>query len=110
MTFADLGLSDQLLRAVDDSGYPEPTPIQRAAIPSVLMGKDLIGIAQTGTGKTAAFALPILVILSHGRTGALMPRSLSLAATGALSQEEPHDDRLGGGRETERHRKPGVAQ
>jgi superfamily II DNA/RNA helicase len=47
MTFADLGLSNELLRAVSDSGYPEPTPIQRAAIPSVLMGKDLVGIAQT---------------------------------------------------------------
>ena len=59
MTFADLGLSDELLRAVTDSGYDEPTPIQRAAIPSVLMGKDLIGIAQTGTGKTAGFVLPM---------------------------------------------------
>ena len=53
MSFADLGLSNELLRAVGDSGYDVPTPIQKAAIPSVLMGKDLIGIAQTGTGKTA---------------------------------------------------------
>src|SRR5438309_1484413 len=60
MTFADLGLSDELLRAVSESGYDEPTPIQTAAIPSVLMGKDLVGIAQTGTGKTAAFVLPML--------------------------------------------------
>jgi ATP-dependent RNA helicase RhlE len=58
MSFADLGLSDELLKAVSDSGYAEPTPIQRQAIPSVLMGRDLIGIAQTGTGKTAAFKLP----------------------------------------------------
>ena len=63
MTFADLGLSDELLRAVADSGYGEPTPIQRAAIPPVLMGKDLVGIAQTGTGKTAGFVLPMIDIL-----------------------------------------------
>ncbi len=87
MTFADLGLSDQLLRAVDDSGYPEPTPIQRAAIPSILMGKDLIGIAQTGTGKTAAFVLPMIDILSHGRSRALMPRSLILEPTRELAQQ-----------------------
>src|SRR6188472_508032 len=68
MTFADLGLSDQLLRAVEDSGYAEPTPIQRGAIPAVLMGKDLIGIAQTGTGKTAGFVLPMIDILDHGRS------------------------------------------
>ncbi|GAA4715778.1 DEAD/DEAH box helicase [Sphingomonas lutea] len=87
MTFADLGLSDQLLRAVDDSGYPEPTPIQRAAIPSILMGKDLIGIAQTGTGKTAAFVLPMIDILGHGRSRARMPRSLILEPTRELAQQ-----------------------
>jgi superfamily II DNA/RNA helicase len=87
MTFADLGLSDELLRAVDDSGYGEPTPIQRAAIPSVLMGKDLIGIAQTGTGKTASFVLPMLDILHHGRSRALMPRSLILEPTRELAQQ-----------------------
>ena len=87
MTFADLGLSDQLLRAVTDSGYSEPTPIQRAAIPSVLMGKDLIGIAQTGTGKTASFVLPMLDILHHGRSRALMPRSLILEPTRELAMQ-----------------------
>src|SRR3954468_11176910 len=87
MTFADLGLSDELLRAVADSGYPEPTPIQRAAIPSVLMGKDLIGIAQTGTGKTASFVLPMLDILHHGRSRARMPRSLILEPTRELAQQ-----------------------
>ncbi|MFL6732580.1 MAG: DEAD/DEAH box helicase [Sphingomicrobium sp.] len=87
MTFADLGLSDQLLSAVNDSGYNEPTPIQRAAIPSVLMGKDLIGIAQTGTGKTAAFVLPMLDILHHGRSRALMPRSLILEPTRELAMQ-----------------------
>jgi superfamily II DNA/RNA helicase len=87
MTFADLGLSDELLRSVHDSGYPEPTPIQRAAIPSVLMGKDLIGIAQTGTGKTASFVLPMLDILHQGRSRARMPRSLILEPTRELAQQ-----------------------
>ena len=87
MTFADLGLSDELLRAVDDSGYNEPTPIQRAAIPSVLMGKDLIGIAQTGTGKTAGFVLPMIDILHHGRGRARMPRSLILEPTRELAMQ-----------------------
>ena len=87
MTFADLGLSDQLLRAVDDSGYNEPTPIQKAAIPSVLMGKDLIGIAQTGTGKTAGFVLPMIDILHQGRSRARMPRSLILEPTRELAMQ-----------------------
>ena len=87
MSFADLGLSDELLRAVGESGYDEPTPIQRAAVPSVLMGKDLIGIAQTGTGKTAAFVLPMIDILGHGRSRALMPRSLILEPTRELAQQ-----------------------
>ncbi|HVM22432.1 MAG TPA: DEAD/DEAH box helicase [Sphingomicrobium sp.] len=87
MTFADLGLSDELLRAVTDSGYDEPTPIQRAAIPPVLMGKDLIGIAQTGTGKTASFVLPMIDILHHGRSRARMPRSLILEPTRELAQQ-----------------------
>src|SRR5437588_12464851 len=87
MTFADLGLSDELLRAVTDSGYDEPTPIQRAAIPSVLMGKDLVGIAQTGTGKTAAFVLPMIDILGHGRSRARMPRSLILEPTRELAAQ-----------------------
>ena len=87
MTFADLGLSDELQRAVQDSGYSEPTPIQRAAIPSVLMGRDLVGIAQTGTGKTAGFVLPMLDILSHGRSRALMPRSLILEPTRELAAQ-----------------------
>ena len=87
MTFADLGLSHQLLRAVEDSGYSDPTPIQRAAIPAVLMGKDLIGIAQTGTGKTAGFVLPMIDILDHGRTRARMPRSLILEPTRELAAQ-----------------------
>jgi superfamily II DNA/RNA helicase len=87
MPFAALGLSDELVRAVADSGYTEPTPIQRAAIPSVLMGKDLIGIAQTGTGKTAGFVLPMIDILHHGRTRARMPRSLILEPTRELAMQ-----------------------
>ena len=75
MKFADLGLSDELLQSVLAAGYDEPTPIQAQAIPSVLMMRDLIGIAQTGTGKTASFVLPMIDILAHGRRRALMPRS-----------------------------------
>ena len=85
--FADLGLSDELLRAVSDSGYDEPTPIQRAAIPSVLMGRDLVGIAQTGTGKTAGFVLPMIDILHEGRSRARMPRSLILEPTRELAMQ-----------------------
>ena len=87
MSFADLGLSDELLRAVTDSGYDVPTPIQKGAIPSVLMGKDLIGIAQTGTGKTAAFVLPMIDILHQGRSRARMPRSLILEPTRELAAQ-----------------------
>ena len=87
MSFADLGLSDELLRAVGDSGYDEPTPIQRAAIPSVLMGSDLVGIAQTGTGKTAGFVLPMIDILHQGRSRARMPRSLILEPTRELAMQ-----------------------
>src|SRR5438046_10411131 len=87
MSFADLGLSSELLQAVADSGYGEPTPIQRAAIPSVLMGKDLVGIAQTGTGKTAGCGLPMIGILHEGRSRARMPRSLILEPTRELAQQ-----------------------
>jgi len=87
MTFADLGLSDELLRAVEESGYSEPTPIQTQAIPSVLMNRDLIGIAQTGTGKTAGFVLPMIDILAQGRSRARMPRSLILEPTRELAMQ-----------------------
>ncbi|WP_164157208.1 DEAD/DEAH box helicase, partial [Sandarakinorhabdus rubra] len=87
MSFSDLGLSDALLRAVADSGYDTPTPIQRQAVPSVLMGKDIIAIAQTGTGKTASFVLPMIDILAEGRSRALMPRSLILEPTRELAQQ-----------------------
>ncbi|WP_174293490.1 DEAD/DEAH box helicase, partial [Sphingomonas bacterium] len=87
MNFADLGLSPELLKAVNDAGYSEPTPIQASAIPSVLMMRDIIGIAQTGTGKTASFVLPMIDILAHGRRRALMPRSLILEPTRELAAQ-----------------------
>src|SRR5688572_3003902 len=87
MSFADLGLSDELLRAVEESGYTDPTPIQKQAVPSVLMGRDIIGIAQTGTGKTAGFVLPMIDILSQGRSRARMPRSLILEPTRELAMQ-----------------------
>lgn len=87
MTFADLGLSPELLQAVETSGYTEPTPIQAQAIPAMLMMKDIIGIAQTGTGKTASFVLPMIDILHHGRRRARMPRSLILEPTRELAAQ-----------------------
>jgi superfamily II DNA/RNA helicase len=87
MTFADLGLSEKLLEAVESAGYTEPTAIQAEAIPPVLMMKDIIGIAQTGTGKTASFVLPMIDIMAAGRRRALMPRSLILAPTRELAAQ-----------------------
>lgn len=87
MTFADLGLSPELLKAVDEAGYTEPTAIQAEAIPAVLMMKDLIGIAQTGTGKTASFVLPMIDVMASGRRRALMPRSLILEPTRELAAQ-----------------------
>ncbi len=83
--FAALGLSPELLRAVAEMGYREPTPIQVQAIPTVLMGRDVLGVAQTGTGKTAGFTLPMLDILSGSRARARMPRSLILEPTRELA-------------------------
>lgn len=87
MSFADLGLSDELLKAVETAGYTQPTDIQAEAIPAVLMMKDLIGIAQTGTGKTASFVLPMIDVLASGRRRALMPRSLILEPTRELAAQ-----------------------
>ena len=87
MTFADLGLSDELLKAVNESGYTEPTPIQASAIPSILMMRDIVAVAQTGTGKTAAFVLPMIDILGEGRSRARMPRSLILEPTRELAAQ-----------------------
>jgi superfamily II DNA/RNA helicase len=85
--FADLGLDESVLKAIADAGYSKPTPIQAGAIPAVLAGRDVIGIAQTGTGKTASFVLPMLHILSNGRARARMPRSLILSPTRELATQ-----------------------
>lgn len=87
MRFADIGLSDELLKAVTEAGYDEPTPIQAAAIPQVQMMRDLIAIAQTGTGKTASFVLPMIDVLANGRARARMPRSLILEPTRELAAQ-----------------------
>jgi len=87
MTFTDLGLSPEVLKAVGEAGYVEPTPIQAKAIPYVLMGRDILGCAQTGTGKTASFTLPMIDILASGRARARMPRSLILEPTRELAAQ-----------------------
>ncbi len=87
MTFEELGLSDPLLKAIGDAGYESPTPIQAKAIPHLLMGRDIVGIAQTGTGKTASFTLPMIEILATGRARARMPRSLILEPTRELAAQ-----------------------
>lgn len=87
MSFDYLGLSDELLSAVKDAGYTEPTPIQKKTIPSTLQGRDILGIAQTGTGKTASFTLPMIDILAQGRARARMPRSLILEPTRELAAQ-----------------------
>jgi superfamily II DNA/RNA helicase len=87
MSFADLGLSDELLRSIETSGYTEPTPIQAQAIPQVLMMRDIIAVAQTGTGKTASFVLPMIDILAGSRARARMPRSLILEPTRELAAQ-----------------------
>lgn len=86
-SFADLGLSEDILKAIQDVGYTTPTPIQEQAIPYVLQGRDVLGCAQTGTGKTAGFVLPMLEILSNGRARARMPRSLILEPTRELAAQ-----------------------
>ena len=87
MKFNELGLSEKVLNAVDASGYDTPTPIQAQAIPYALQGRDVLGIAQTGTGKTAAFTLPMLSLLERGRARARMPRTLILEPTRELAAQ-----------------------
>ncbi len=87
MSFRELGLSEKVLQAVDASGYTNPTPIQEQAIPYALAGRDVLGIAQTGTGKTAAFTLPMLCRLEMGRARARMPRTLILEPTRELAAQ-----------------------
>jgi len=87
INFADLGLSTKVLDAVRAAGYEEPTPIQVSAIPHVLQHRDVLGIAQTGTGKTASFVLPMLTLLEKGRARARMPRTLILEPTRELAAQ-----------------------
>lgn len=85
--FSDLKLDRKVLKAIDEAGYETPTPIQAEAIPHALEGKDVLGIAQTGTGKTASFTLPLITRLARGRARARMPRSLVLAPTRELAAQ-----------------------
>ena len=85
--FSDLNLNPKVLKAVEEAGYTSPTPIQEGAIPSALDGRDVLGIAQTGTGKTASFTLPMLSLLARGRARARMPRSLVLCPTRELAAQ-----------------------
>ena len=87
MSFNKLGLSVSLVTAVTDAGYTTPTPIQEQSIPVVLTGRDVLGCAQTGTGKTASFTLPMIDILAAGRAKARMPRSLILCPTRELAAQ-----------------------
>ncbi|HLW27266.1 MAG TPA: DEAD/DEAH box helicase [Kiloniellales bacterium] len=87
MSFEKLGLSTEVLRAVTETGYTTPTPIQERAIPFILMGRDVLGVAQTGTGKTAGFTLPMIDILGSERGRARMPRSLILEPTRELATQ-----------------------
>src|ERR1700742_4027896 len=86
-TFTDLGLHEDILKAIAEAGYVTPTPIQEKAIPYVLMGRDVLGCAQTGTGKTAGFTLPMIDVLASGRARARMPRSLILEPTRELAAQ-----------------------
>jgi superfamily II DNA/RNA helicase len=86
-TFFDLGLGNEILRALTEVGYERPTPIQAQAIPIVFTGRDILGSAQTGTGKTASFTLPMIEMLSQGRARARMPRSLILEPTRELAAQ-----------------------
>ena len=87
MGFSELGLSPEVLQAVSDAGYTIPTPIQEQAIPHVQRGRDVLGCAQTGTGKTASFVLPMIDMLAAGRARARMPRSLILEPTRELATQ-----------------------
>jgi superfamily II DNA/RNA helicase len=85
--FSDLNLNPKILKAIEEAGYTTPTPIQAGAIPAALEGRDVLGIAQTGTGKTASFTLPMIHTLARGRARARMPRSLVLCPTRELAAQ-----------------------
>jgi superfamily II DNA/RNA helicase len=86
-SFSDLNLNPKVMKAVAEAGYETPTPIQAGAIPPALEGRDVLGIAQTGTGKTASFTLPMITALARGRARARMPRSLVLCPTRELAAQ-----------------------
>ena len=87
MNFDELGLSKEILSTINEIGYKEPTEIQKKAIPQILMGRDVLGCAQTGTGKTGSFVMPLVEILSSGKSKSRMPRSLILAPTRELAMQ-----------------------
>ena len=94
MDFQELGLSEQILKSIKEIGYKTPSQIQEQAIPHVLMGRDILGCAQTGTGKTASFMLPLIEILITGKSKSRMPRSLILAPTRELAMQVSEDFKL----------------
>ena len=87
MNFDELGLSKEILSTINEIGYKEPTEIQKKAIPQILMGRDVLGCAQTGTGKTGSFVMPLVEILSSGKSKSRMPRCLILAPTRELAMQ-----------------------
>jgi len=94
VSFKTLGLSEEILKSIEEVGYKTPSQIQEKAIPQVLMGRDILGCAQTGTGKTASFMLPLVEILSTGQSKSRMPRSLILAPTRELAMQVSEDFKL----------------
>jgi len=94
VSFKTLGLSEEILKSIEEVGYDNPSEIQKQAIPQVLMGRDVLGCAQTGTGKTASFMLPLVEILSTGQSKSRMPRSLILAPTRELAMQVSEDFKL----------------
>ena len=87
MEFEDLGLCKEILLSINIIGYIKPTEIQQEAIPNILIGRDILGCAQTGTGKTGSFIIPLIEILNSGKSKSRMPRSLILAPTRELAMQ-----------------------
>ena len=87
MKFKDLGLCKEILSSINNIGYKKPTEIQKKAIPNILVGRDILGCAQTGTGKTGSFIMPLIEILNSGKSKSRMPRSLVLAPTRELAMQ-----------------------
>ena len=87
MKFEDLGICKEILLSIESIGYIKPTEIQQKAIPNILIGRDILGCAQTGTGKTGSFIIPLIEILNSGKSKSRMPRSLVLAPTRELAMQ-----------------------